>query len=437
MLSMCFVKLRVGIALYLFYQMLIPFVNINIGAIHLGANFVNFFVFISLFVTYGNKISYFEYKSLLPFLFIFVAQLFLIPFQTELSLDIQINNFRLDIMSVLLLPFAMINVMKFDKDAYKLLRNTLIISIIIAVIYGIFLTLIPGINPWLIMILPLNNDKFNFSYAQALNDGRIFGRISSVFSDVQAFGIVLIFSFCFIYSLIKPNKYNLLLLLLLLLLIIVAIFVSGIRTPILVLLVLVSIYLLLNNKVKLLFYIATILLIVYYILIQFPEMTVYFGSMFDPYSDDVKGSSFQLRMEQLSEVRKTINGNELTGLGYGWTSNYITTKGDHPILLAFESIIYKILCDSGIYGAVIWSIMVGFYFNYSIKNFNKRGSIILIVLLISYLSFTLITGDYGYMKYFLLFYVIIIAGQEKKVIKTKTFLSQDYLSKNKFNSRID
>lgn len=417
MLIMCFIKLRVGIAMFLFYQMLVPFVSINLGHLQLGSNFVNLIVFLSLFISYSSRIKYFEYKSLLPFLFLYLAQLVLIPFHTKVPLDVQLNFFRLDIMSYLLLPFAMINVMKFDKDAYKLFRNVLIICVFIAVVYGLFLTLMPGINPWLIMILPFNNEEFNNTYALA-DGGRMFGRISSVFSDTQAFGLVLSLSFVFIYSFIKPHAKNLTNYLFLGL-IVITIFICGIRSPIGSLVISVLFYLIMERKFKLFIYSAIAGVVIYFIIIQFPSMALYIASIFDSNSGNVHGSSNSMRLEQLNGCLKIIKGNELTGMGYGWTSNYLETKGFHPVLFAFESLFYLVLCNNGFIGVLIWIIMIIMFYRYAIKNVNINSLNIILTLFVGYLTYTLITGDYGYMKYFLIFYVLIIAGQRKSKVIIK------------------
>lgn len=418
MLIMCFIQLRVGIAMYLFYQMLVPFVNINIGSIQFGINLVNFVVILSLFIKYGDRIKHFEYKSLLPFLFLYFAQFLLIPFHTRVSIGDQLNFFRLDIMSYLMLPFAMVNVMRFDNDAYKLFRNILIVCILIAAAYGIFLTLMPGVNPWLIMILPFNNAKFNETYALADNEGRLFGRISSVFADTQAFGLVLLLAFVLIFSFIKPKANNIFNYLMLGL-IVITIFICGSRSPIGALVISILFYLFMERQFKLFIYTAIFGVVIYYIIIQFPDMAVYISSIFDSNSEEVNGSSGDMRIHQLNGCLYLINGHELTGLGYGWTSTYLSTRGVHPVLLAFESLIYVILCNNGYIGVLIWIVMVILYYRYSNKKFNKNSLNITITLLVAYLTYSLITGDYGYMKYFLIFYVILIAGQKKRKVSGK------------------
>lgn len=427
MLVFCFIKVRIGIAMYLLYQILVPFVSIKLGDLQFGQNLVNTVILVALFVTYSNKIKYFEYKSLIPFLFLFVSQFLLIPFHVDsMPISEQLNNFRLDIMSSLLLPFAMINVMKFDKEAYKLFRNVLLVGILIAVIYGIFLTTIPGINPWLMITLPLNDTKFNDSYALAEGGGRLFGRISSVFSHPMTFGIFLCLSFIFVYSLIKPKGKNIYYFLLLAL-IIISILSCGIRTPIGVLLVVIGFYILMLRKFKYFFYVAISGLIIYLIIRQFPDLFAYISSMFDSNSEAVSGSSKEMRLEQLKGSLHVIKNNELTGLGYGWTGYYHALHGDHPIMLAFESLLYVIICNSGYIGIAIWIIMLFLYYRYISNNFIKNSRYILFSLMVSYITFSLITGEYGYMKYFLIFYVMIFVNQRPQNLSNKISLTKKQL----------
>ena len=311
-----------------------------------------------------------------------------------------------------MLPFAMINLMKFDDKAYKLFKNVLTICIFIAVVYGIFLTSMPGVNPWLIILLPLNGDQFNNSYALAESGGRVFGRISSVYSDTQAFGLVLTLAFVYVYALINPKSKNNLYFILLGL-IVIAVFVCGIRTPIVAVMFSVIYFLLLERKTKLFVYTLIAFGLIYFVIINSPQLDVYFKSIYDKSSSSVGGSTTDLRLEQLNGCFNIIKGNELTGQGYGWTANYLMTKGGHPVVLAFESLLYVVLCNSGFIGIIIWIITIIMYYSYTTTYFNKSSQNLIKTLIFAYLCFTLLTGDYGYMKNFLIFYVLIIEGQKK------------------------
>lgn len=437
---LCFVRVKAGIAMFLLYQILVPFVNIQLGSLSFGVNFINFAILLGLLFSYRNKIKQFSYKSLLPFLYLFGAQLLLIPFQTGMPMGEQLNNFRINIMLSLLLPFAMVNVMKFDKKAYNLFLFVLVIGILIATIYGLFLTLIPGINPWLMLVLPLGGAEFNDSYALADGEGRLFGRISSVFSHPMTFGLFLCFSFVFMVSNIKPKEKGVnVFYILMMVLIATAVFVCGIRTPIGTLVLAALFYLMLERKFKIFAYGALASVAVYAIISQIPNMATYVSSIFDSDSENVSGSSLDMRLNQLQGCFNAIRGHELTGLGYGWTTYYQSIRGDHPVILAFESLLYVVLCNSGYLGILIWGFMLFLYYRYVSKRFNHQGKSIMLTLMITYLTYSMITGEYGYMRYFLIFYVMVSAGLERNLELNKKLihkLSKKILSKNKKRNKL-
>ena len=76
-------------------------------------------------------------------------------------------------------------------------------------------------------------------------------------------------------------------------------------------------------------------------------------------------------------------------------------------MLFFESLIFVILCDSGIIGIILWIIM-----SIMILRYNKRSvstiTILLNTLFIFYIAYACITGEYGYMQYFILFYILML-----------------------------
>ena len=114
-------------------------------------------------------------------------------------------------------------------------------------------------------------------------------------------------------------------------------------------------------------------------------------------------------MEQLQGCFHEIRNNPLFGKGYSWTGYYEQNFGDHPVMLAFESLVYVILCNSGFVGVVIWTFFLIKLFRNTVKiTKNKAIVISAITLTTYYLAYSTITGDYGYMKYLILFYIIIL-----------------------------
>ena len=410
---MFFVKLRTGICLYVAYMMLVPYMNINLG-INLQWNLVNTLLLVAFFVSYNNqkKITL-SYKPYIPFLFLYVAQLFEMPFQDGVPLGFAFNDLRLQLMTNLILPFVIWNYSKMDSELVGQLRKTVVICICIAFGYGLYLTTIAGQNPYQLVIMAANGEEWNESYAE-VGGGRIFGRISSVFGHPMTYGLFLGMAFIYIYTI--KDYFNKYLCIVLLMGIITAIFLCGIRSPIGALFVTVLAFLLLNHKLKLMAQVAFVGCLIYAVIISVPDLNSYVSSIFSDESTDVSGSSWEMRLEQLEGCFDVISNNPLFGKGYAWVGWYKTNFGDHPVILAFESLIYVILCNSGIVGAGIWIVFLVKLFNKTKRIAKNKEIIILaIVLTIYYLSYSIITGEYGYMKYFILFYTFILL--EDKTLK--------------------
>jgi len=195
----------------------------------------------------------------------------------------------------------------------------------------------------------------------------------------------------------------------------------GVRSAIGAVMVGFICYLLLVRKIKMVI-IGLFIYILFIQLITFiPGMEEYINSMTE-YNKDatVKGSSIELRLEQLNGGLNEIRNNYIFGKGYGWTDYYLTFRV-HPTMLAFESLILVILCNNGFIGFFIWGIMILNYIRNLRNKFFKNDKAILISLLVTYLVYSVVTGEYSYLKYFLIFYSIIwVNGRQKFNLNNKT-----------------
>lgn len=408
---MFFAKLRTGICLYVAYMILVPYMNINLG-INFSWNLVNTLLLV-VFVISCNRGKKFSpsFKPFLPFLFLFIAQLMEMPFQDDVPLNFSLNFFRQEFMNCLILPFVIWNYSIKDPQLIAQLRNTVIISICIAFGYGLFLTTTNGLNPYLMLIMAANGAEWNARYA-AIGGGRMFGRISSVFNHPMTYGLFLGMALVYIYSIrTHLNKYvNLLLIFG----IIAAIFLCGIRSPIGALFVTILIFLLLNHKAKLMIQVAFAACLCYAIISSVPELNHYVGSIFSDDNSTVQGSSLEMRLNQLQGCIHEIKDNPLFGKGYGWTVYYHENYGDHPIIYAFESLAYVVLCNTGFLGVVIWIIfLLKTFMNIKRNTYTKDSLINSLVLTTYYIVYSLITGEYGYMKYLVLFNILILLEDKK------------------------
>lgn len=403
---MFFAKLRTGICLYVAYMILVPYMNINIG-INLQWNMVNILLLVAFFLAYkkGKNVPI-TFKPFVPFLFLYVAQLLEMPFQDGVPLDFAFNNFRLNLMTYLILPFVIWNYSAVDLRLSKQLRTTVVISICVAFIYGLFLTTTNGQNPYQMLIMAANGEEWNAGYAE-VGGGRMFGRISSVFGHPMTYGLFLGMALIYIYTI--RSYFNKYVWMVLLFGIIAAIFLCGIRSPIGAFFATVLVFLLLNHKVKLMLQVGVAGILIYSVISAVPDLNSYVQSIFSDDKSEVAGSSMELRMEQLQGCFHEIRNNPLFGKGYSWTGYYEQNFGDHPVMLAFESLVYVILCNSGFVGVVIWTFFLIKLFRNTVKiTKNKAIVISAITLTTYYLAYSTITGDYGYMKYLILFYIIIL-----------------------------
>ncbi|WP_321416297.1 hypothetical protein [uncultured Desulfobacter sp.] len=403
----CFFRIKIGIAMFLFYSLLVP----KIVFFSFGPNLFNFFILLALFLNY--KYKNFVFKPLAPFIFLYLAQFIIIPFHNAVPYGIQLNAFRVDFMAIILLPFAIINVANRNVDALDLFNKVLMSAVIVAVVYSLFLaTMLPGSNPYIKLINPGYSttimDHYS-NYCAAEGTGRLFGRISGVFIHPMQNGLFLSLGFVFLLSKIDfDQEFKDKILVFIIFFTSLAILCIGIRTPIGALGLGLAVFLFLERKVKL-FLIGILSGTALFIIIQkFPGMGEYIASIFDKSSKAVEGSSFELRLFQLNGCLKEISHNYLFGKGYNWTSYYLRLYAAHPTMFAFESLVLVILCNNGFIGGVIWALMIFIYIQKMYRTFsNKHYRNIMITLMVVYLVYIVITGDYGYMKFFLIFYAVM------------------------------
>lgn len=406
---MFFAKMRTGICLYVAYIILVPYMNISLGGIQLQWNLVNFVMLFAFFIANGsNKSKTFNIKPFVPFLFLYIAQLIEIPFQHRVPLNYAFNTFRLDLMLNLIPPFVIWNYSSIDSHFKNQLRKTVVVCICIAFGYGLFLTTTGGINPYQLAISAANGVDWNKDYA-AVVEGRLFGRISSVFAHPMNYGLFLGLALCYIYSIKKYLKSYVVNCIFLG--IVLAIFLCGIRSPIGALFATVLSFLLFTHRIKLLVQVGILGCIGYIIILNIPTLSDYVGSIFSDSKAIEGGSSFELRMKQFEGCLYEIKNNPIFGNGYGWTDFYKDKYGDHPILLAFESLIFVVLCNGGFLGAIIWIVFLLKLYANTRRLLNDDNVIVCCLSLVSYyLAYTIITGEYGYMKFLILFYTLILVS---------------------------
>lgn len=417
-LCLCFFNIKWGTTLFLAYSILVPIWDITLGPIHIGDNFVKTILLLSLLFDLKIKHNYrLSWKLMIPLIVYYLLILIVIPLQDETPLSWMLNSYRVSIMSVLFESFVIYNVLTHYPNTAKLYRYALITSIVIAACYGIFLTTTGGTNPYIISIIltkgTVTEAETMMSYFSA--EDRMFGRISSVFLHPMTFGLFIGLSFIYIFS-IRASLKKWLFLVLLSLLTLNALF-CGVRSCIGGLIIAITAYLLLSKNFKAGFATLIFGVLGYYVISKLPELFGYVSSIVDIHNTkgNVNGSSIEMRLDQLYGCIKEIKRSPILGKGFDWHDYYHSLHGDHPVILAFESLIFIILCDNGFLGFLFWGILIFLLLK---NNHSLRVNDIPIIdcLFIYYLSYSCITGEYGYMPYFLLFY-ICMSFDNKTIIK--------------------
>ena len=407
-IALSFIKLKWSIALFLSYLMLVPYINLGIPGLGSGDNFIKLILFISLFIEAKRKNKNLSFKPFSPFFVYFIVSLFMIPFQSHIPLGVMVETWRKDVMNVLFLPIVIWNTMLIDKSSIKLFRYTMLLCIIIAISYGLLLTQMNGVNPYTMLILAHIDPSLDYgSYYEAAGTGRLFGRISSVFLHPMTFGLFIGLSFIYLFFLINFKK-NIFYMLIIIVISIMAV-LCGVRS-VLGGIIVASLYFFIVGRnfrgMSITFFSCIFVLA---ILSLIPELFDYVTSIADVNNkkEAVGGSSMEMRLAQLGGAIDEASKNPLFGLGYGWTDYYLRLNVSHPICLGFESLLFVIICNSGIIGIILWMYMVMRFFLVN-KSLKLRKLVVINSLMVFYISYSFITGEYAYMKTFLLFFTLMI-----------------------------
>ena len=409
-LVLFFVKFRIGLCLYIAYIFLVPYCNINIGGLSLGWNLINTFLLLAYCVNCSRKCGkiHFAYKPFIPFFILYGLLLLEMSFQDGVPIEYAINKWRLDIFN-LILPIVIFSASQYDYKIGKHSLITMALVCIVVIVYAFALIPLQGINPYIVELANINNaELLEAQFGDQLN--RLMIKISSTFTHPMTFGAFLGMAAVYIYSYVT-NKKNVVLVCVLVGLI-SCIFFCGIRTPIAALFITIAVYLLQKKNFKAFFRALMLGVIGYFIIIQIPALSETILSMTDRSSSEVGGSSIEMRLEQLDAAFDEVRNCMVFGKGHGYNSYYWSVHGTHPRLYSFESLVFVILCNYGLVGFLIWGIMFYKIFRFSKQMREKSLGLFIVLLITYYISFTCITGEYGYMKYFLIFYSLLIISRQ-------------------------
>ena len=416
-----FLKPLKGVMLYLIYFFLAP--NLIVGDTILGTRTVALLLLAAFMVTMYKHTPSIVYKQIRPFLLFYGLQFFLIPFSFDANYSL--NAWMLSACKVIFsLILASAIYLENEKQKTNILVHVFCGIFILIIGYGLFLTTMPGLNPYQMILQPIFGGEFNEAYAAGnsglstnitLSEGRLFGRISSVFNHPMTYVLAIGLFFIFLFAYIRKKW----LLCIFLIVTSLAIITSGVRTPIAALGITGLFMLIYYRKYKFFFYaILVIGLLLYIVPLISEDAADYIASIFNSDDSATKGSSLEMRLSQLDACLKIIADTPFVGKGIDWTGWYMSTKGGHPQALFFESLLFVVICNMGFVGIVLWIVFVVSYIKTVHRYFPEKSiRTILYGILVYYISFAGITGEYGYLPIFMVFYVMVIGVNNARMRK--------------------
>ena len=414
-LACLFINFRLGLAMYISYFLLVPFPAIDFYGIKFSILVLNIIVVMSYLCKYK---LWFDFSVIKPLLVLYLLWFAETIFQDNMAFAIQYRFFYEDLLVIFVLPTIICSAAKLDSKILKYCVVSIVVSSVIIIVYNFVLYWIPDINPYVIQMslehnVELRMGQFDFQGRMGLEK-----RLSSVFPHPMNFGIYLGLLMVFVIHMAKDNKKYLYFTFI----IIISIFISGVRTTMAAFFIVVLFYLLLVRKFSY-FSFALVGVLGLYILASywFPSLISTLNS-FGADTEESGGSSIGMRIEQFYGCIAEIRDNPLWGKGYAWSKAYIGENISHPVIKCFESLLFSVLCD---YGWIGLTFFIGcFYWMFRQIHIafidNQINRYILYCLWVFYLSYAFITGDYGYMKYTMLFFSILYCSLMYRDSDSKT-----------------
>lgn len=291
---------------------------------------------------------------------LFLSVILLIP--RDLSLAIQMPGW-LKIVFIDLMPGFLICFCIKDKNQIKNILYFIYGSILLAGVYGI-LSYVIKLNPYVLGMSILYNNPFGqiemFEEVRGALQGRTQGTLSHPLVWGQIVNVLLLF-----LLMIRTHIKKVIFMILFVVLFLNVIF-CGSRAILLSAIIGIVLVLLRNPPKKIFKYIfitflSSILLLgfasqnaKYQIYVDTIEATLFFWDQEKSDDIDIKGSSVELRLRQLDGSLYLIRNDLFTGLGQGWIDDDYQRNGLHPVMLGFESIIYRKMVETGLIGLIVW-----------------------------------------------------------------------------------
>jgi hypothetical protein len=391
----------------------------KIGGVSITYNVVNLLLLIVFIFHFRVKKGIIiNYKLSMPFLFLYGLLLYIALFSTNTPVSYEMNIWRISFMQTIILPLLIWNYSIYYPKSLVYIKWSLIISILIAGVYGLVLTQFAGLNPYT-QILSLYYKFEDYAYLYSTMKSKMSfstaSKIQSTMIHPMTWALTLSFMFVVFQTIYQKTKKNLYLVILLL--IVANLIVCGVRTAIAALIISYILFLLRQKNLKVVIWGILAFSVMAVFIFLFDDLFKLFSSFFDfsGKNAEVEGSSLAMRFDQIKGAFKAIEGNVLVGNGYAWNQYYQSIHGDHPVMLAFESLILVVLSNSGYFGVLVW-VFFGFLVCRVQRKVLKNRMDILTMdnLLFVYIFYAIGTGEFSYIQFFVIYYAFLLGYLNNK-----------------------
>ncbi len=309
---------------------------------------------------------------------------------------LEITTFAFAIQTLLLV--------KEDETAHKKLFYFICAAIVFNVIYSVFFEVMLGVNPAgmpLYILLGIDDNEFIVDMIETQRGGLSFRAQTIYRHPLSLAQYMLVLLPIFLSKGERTKKF------LFVLLIILLIFLSGSRGA----LVPMGIILLMSAKSVVGHFAPklAVLFILFVVGINFlsdnqrkkidekiePFVAGFaFWDAKKQYSNDISGSSMQMRFNQFDAALVEIEGNPIFGRGYGYREYWISKHNDlHPDLLGFESVLLLYLVERGWLGLLFFFVMAIYVYKlFRVDMSDISDAMIIRYVFIGYIISIVMTG---------------------------------------------
>ena len=301
-------------------------------------------------------------------IYYFIIYLCLLPLARTMTILLQINDLKITLLECQL-PFSIALILNSRKKVIYIYDWILFITYIVC-IYDL-ICIILQLNPYYIMVGGTNAME---TAVASLSDARggLEGRYGSTVGNALYYSVcvlILLYSNAYGFLVSHHRRIKKMLYYVAFLLLLLNLFFTGSRSTMIAVCIGGFYYMYKRiSIIKCAFYSFCLYILFCFLLTlnvfgkyqPLIESTIYFWN--DEISSDsgIKGSSLSMRLIQLVAAFSEIDGSAFFfGNGAGWPWWYTETKGVHPYLLGFESVLFSGLTEFGVLGFIL--IYIIFY----------------------------------------------------------------------------